>query len=405
MQFCQMKYIITLSALLLLTAFTLPQCDAWGFFGHRRINRMAVFTLPSDMVGFYKKNIEYITEHAVDPDKRRYASKYEAIRHYIDLDHWGSYPFPEVPRNWTDALAAYTDVYVVDTRGDTTRLFGKDHFTAVELFTEDDTPESVYRDFFVRNIKPQYYDEVWQVNCDALNELLVDDVDCQTAFAIDRFSEYGTCPYNLVTRYNALVQAFELKDYKRILRLSTEIGHYVGDAHVPLHTTENYNGQLSNQNGIHAFWETRLPELFADNTYDFFVGKAEYIDDPQTYFWDIILESHQLVDSVLIIEKELSQTYPEDQQFCFEERSNNTIRTQCSEYAKAYHERLSGMVEKRMCAAIKALGSVWLSAWVDAGQPDLERLDASVLDEKERKQYEELNKAVRQGDVKGREHG
>jgi len=35
----------------------------WGFFGHRKINRMAVFTLPPDMMIFYKKNIEYITDH------------------------------------------------------------------------------------------------------------------------------------------------------------------------------------------------------------------------------------------------------------------------------------------------------------------------------------------------------
>ena len=74
----------------------------WGFFGHRRINRLAVFTLPPEMIGFYKKNIEYITEHAVDPDKRRYATRHEAVRHYIDIDHWGTFPFDNVPRSWPE---------------------------------------------------------------------------------------------------------------------------------------------------------------------------------------------------------------------------------------------------------------------------------------------------------------
>ncbi|MCB9291128.1 MAG: hypothetical protein H6560_27735 [Lewinellaceae bacterium] len=50
---------------------------------------MAAFTLPPEMIGFFKKNIEFITEHAVDPDKRRYATRHEAVRHYIDIDHWG----------------------------------------------------------------------------------------------------------------------------------------------------------------------------------------------------------------------------------------------------------------------------------------------------------------------------
>ena len=78
----------------------------WGFFGHKRINRIATFTLPPEMFGFYKEHIEYLTEHAVDPDKRRYAVDGEAQRHYIDIDHYvhsGEDPFEVVPRKWKDA--------------------------------------------------------------------------------------------------------------------------------------------------------------------------------------------------------------------------------------------------------------------------------------------------------------
>ena len=69
---------------------------------------------------------------------------------------------------------------------------------------------------------------------------------------------------------------------QRILRISAEIGHYIGDAHVPLHTTENYNGQLSGQEGIHAFWESRLPEMFSDE-FDFFVGTSELYHESAVY--------------------------------------------------------------------------------------------------------------------------
>ena len=61
---------------------------SWGFYAHKRINRLSVFTLPPDMIVFYKKHIEFITEHAVDPDKRRYAVDGEAPRHFIDIDHY-----------------------------------------------------------------------------------------------------------------------------------------------------------------------------------------------------------------------------------------------------------------------------------------------------------------------------
>src|ERR1044071_7028843 len=84
----------------------------WGFFGHKRINRIAVFTLPPEMLGFFKEHIEYITEHAVDPDKRRYAVDDEAQRHYIDIDHYAHNdldPFENVPRKWDDAIAKFTE--------------------------------------------------------------------------------------------------------------------------------------------------------------------------------------------------------------------------------------------------------------------------------------------------------
>ncbi|WP_245869827.1 hypothetical protein [Pedobacter ginsengisoli] len=47
---------------------------------------MAVFTLPAGINRFYKANIKYISDHAVDPDKRRYADTTEAPRHYLDVE-------------------------------------------------------------------------------------------------------------------------------------------------------------------------------------------------------------------------------------------------------------------------------------------------------------------------------
>ncbi|MEM9884954.1 MAG: zinc dependent phospholipase C family protein [Bacteroidota bacterium] len=386
----------------LCTSFYAPQAEAWGFFGHRRINRMAVFTLPTEMIGFYKQHIEFITEHAVDPDKRRYATRHEAVRHYIDIDHWGENPFQEVPQNWIDALVKYTDVYAIDRRGDTLHLFGKDRFARVEFSLNQN--RNPYRDFFENNILPEYYEDEWNIACDSLNDLLATPIDCQKAFAIDRFSEYGILPFNLQRVYYQLVNAFKTKDQSRILRLSAEIGHYVGDAHVPLHTTENYNGQLTNQVGIHAFWESRLPELYADENYDFFVGKSKYFERPKQFFWSMVEESHALLDSVLLIEQDLRRRFPEDQQMCYEERLGRTIRTQCEVFAKAYHERMDGMVESQMRAAVHALGCVWYSAWIDAGQPNLNKIQPNDLSARERKRLEIEAAEIQKRESKGRAH-
>ena len=65
----------------------------WGFYGHKKINYYAVFLLPPEMMQLYKPQIDFITEHAVDPDMRRYAIAEEGPRHYIDIDHYGNYNF------------------------------------------------------------------------------------------------------------------------------------------------------------------------------------------------------------------------------------------------------------------------------------------------------------------------
>lgn len=400
---------ILILSLLLSLVFLSARPVEWGFFGHRRINRMAVFTLPPPMIIFYKKHIEYITEHAVDPDKRRYASKFEAPRHYIDIDRWDVYPFDKVPRNWTDALAKYTDIYTVNSDQDTVQLFGNEAIEADGSFVRSRSgaivEQRAYRNFFIQNVVLKYYEEESQISCDSLSELIGYTIPCKTAFAVDRFSEHGILPYHLLSMQERLTEAMRQRNPARILRLSAEMGHYIGDAHVPLHTTENYNGQLTDQLGIHAFWESRLPELYADERYDFFVGKPIYIEQPREYFWNIVLESHQLLDSVLLIEKDLSKTFPQDKQYCYEERLGVTIRTQCTDYANAYHERMQGMVERRMRDAILAIASSWYTAWVDAGQPDLGSIlgtaDAPWLDP----EGAEIEDAFQKGSVKGREHG
>lgn len=305
---------------------------AWGFWGHQRLNRLAVFTLPPEMIVFYKKNLEYVTEHAVDPDKRRYAVEGEDKNHYIDIDvpPYGENAMETMPRYWNDA---------------------------VEMFSED------------------------------------------------TLREYGILPWNLENQMYALTRAFESKDVQRILKYSSDLGHYVGDGHVPLHTTVNYNGQLTGQRGIHGFWESRIPEMFGDR-YNYFVGKAEYIEDVNAFIWNFIAESHARVDSVLRLERELHNRFPDDQKYSFEQRgaAGMTTRVYSAEYTAAYDQLIDGMVESRMRSAVKSIGSLWFTAWVNAGQPDLSGVGFYELSEEEIKARKELEKQFNQGEIKGRTH-
>ncbi|MBK9758753.1 MAG: S1/P1 Nuclease [Flavobacteriales bacterium] len=297
----------SLIALLLVTLawpfFSKEDAGAWGFYGHKRINRMACFTLPPQMFGFYKRHIDFISDHAVDPDRRRYANADEAPRHYIDIDHYGidgKDPFVEVPREWNMAV---------------------------------------------------------------------------TKFSEDTLKAYGIVPWHIQVVYNRLITAFQRGDVDRILYYSSDLGHYIGDAHVPLHTTENYNGQMTNQHGIHAFWESRIPELSADANYDHGVGRAVYIEDPLSAAWEAVQASNRALDSVFNFERTLNERYPADQKYVFEDRGRGSMRFPSQGFTKAYEDAMGGMVERRMNASIITLGSFWYSAWVNAGQPDLDRFE------------------------------
>lgn len=294
--------------------------SGWGFFGHQKINRLAVFILPPDMIGFYKKNIEYITEASTYPDRRRYSVPEEAPRHYIDFEDYGDSALTNLPTYWSEA---------------------------------------------------------------------------ERKFTRDTLLAHGIVPWHIVVVLNRLKEAFMLNDPSRILRLSAELGHYVADAHVPLHTTRNHNGQLTGQRGIHGFWESRLPELFFSD-YDFFVGRASYVSNPQEAAWEVVRYSHSLVDSVLTEEKILSESPLA--KYNYETKGKQTIRVYSVEYSRRYHERLRGMVERQFRASIRMTGDLWFTAWVDAGQPDLRKLTyyqptAAELKEKEEelKKWRELN--------------
>ncbi|TWR29421.1 S1/P1 Nuclease [Mucilaginibacter pallidiroseus] len=276
---------------------------SWGFFAHYRIHRLAVFTLPKGMAGFYRANIQFITEHAVSADKKRYVDSTEAPHHFFDADRYGKQPFKAMPKHWIDAAAKYSS---------------------------------------------------------------------------DTLNKYGTVPWAITSHYYWLVKAFKAHDTTSILITSANLGHYISDAYTPLHLTQNYDGQLTGQTGIHGLWESRLPELFA-NGYNYDIGKARYISNPLAEAFRICRSSYASVDSVLRLERQLDKSFPPLKKYTIEKRGNRKVKVYSVAYSRAYHKLLNGMVQRRMRSSILSVGSFWFSAWVDAGQPSLDKLIATPL--------------------------
>lgn len=215
----------------------------------------------------------------------------------------------------------------------------------------------------------------------------------------------GILPWYIIDMMNKLTKAFKEKKKTEILFLASDLGHYIGDAHMPLHTSANHDGQMTNQKGIHALWESRLPELFGKE-YNYYTGDAKMIDDVEKETWKIIMSTHALVDSVLITDRELKKKFTEDKIYKTD-AAGKVIKNKygqaifSDEYAKQFHQALKGMVEKQMRASIAATANFWYTAWVNAGKPDLGTLDPSDLTKQNEKLLKKELKLWKQGKLFG----
>ena len=215
----------------------------------------------------------------------------------------------------------------------------------------------------------------------------------------------GIVPWQIDNSYRQLVKAFYNKDMTRIIKLSADLGHYVGDAHMPLHTSANHDGQLTDQKGIHSLWESRLPELFVKN-YKLNVPEAQYYPDVHKAIWDLINDTHSLAQPLLDIDKKLRTATPQDKVFKLD-AEGNVMKTRYNtavfseDYAKKLHEQLNGMVESQMKKAIAATASFWYTAWINAGKPDLSDLDAPAVTQRNYQALQDDLKLFQKGDLFG----
>ncbi|MEO8533046.1 MAG: zinc dependent phospholipase C family protein [Flavobacterium sp.] len=218
-------------------------------------------------------------------------------------------------------------------------------------------------------------------------------------------NDNGILPWYIEDMMVKLTKAFKDKNRAEILFLSADLGHYIGDAHMPLHTSANHDGQLSDQKGIHALWESRLPELFAKN-YKLNVPEAQYYQNVHKSIWDMINDTHSLAEPLLAIDKKLRTSTPENKVFVVDadgkivKNKYNSAKFS-DEYAEKLHNELNGMVENQMKKAITATASFWYTAWVNAGKPDLSDLDSSAITQRNNQSLKDDLKLFKSGNLFG----
>lgn len=177
---------------------------------------------------------------------------------------------------------------------------------------------------------------------------------------VEKLKQNGLVPWRTHEIAGRLIRGFEALhkngQYARsdIRFFSAIIGHYIADAHVPLHSVLNYNGQLTGQTGIHYRWESDL-FLRYQNKLVLKPGPLRRIANERDYIFETLLESSQLAAAVLAADKEAI--------------GNRDVYD--DQYFETLFARTRPILEKRLSDSITGVASMIASAWEQAGKPAL----------------------------------
>jgi len=252
---------------------------AWGPTAHDIVNTWAIQTLPPEIRSFFENHRQFLLDHANDADELMKKDRYERMRHYIYLDKYGVFPYPELPHDYGQA---------------------KEKFGSLRINRDGALP--------------------WQIGEFSLR----------------------------------LTKAMKAGNWEEVKLDAAALAHYVADSHDPLHTTQNFDGQLTRQHGLSARFDIHLFDRYSK----FFImhpENAEKIDDPTEYAFQTCLASHVWVS--LIIWSDL--------------RAREGLADYNDEYYDRFYNQVGPAVVQEINAAAHDAGSYWYTAWLNAGRPQL----------------------------------
>jgi uncharacterized protein YegP (UPF0339 family) len=162
----------------------------------------------------------------------------------------------------------------------------------------------------------------------------------------------GILPFSIIATTDSLKKYFQLHNFQKAMLHAADLGHYVGDGHMPLHITRNYNGQYTNQVGVHSRYESQLINRDSGNIiYSF--ENATYVTNINQFVFNFLYDNYRYVDSVLKCDSIANALAP----------GYGTT------YYQIYWERAGNFTVRLFNNASHFLSSLIYTSWVNAGSP------------------------------------
>jgi hypothetical protein len=208
---------------------------------------------------------------------------------------------------------------------------------------------------------PRHYLDLDSYGAYPFRELPRDRQAAIQKFGREKIEQEGQLPWRVDEVYGRLVQAFQQQkagshpySLDDIKFFSAVISHYVSDGHVPFHAAKNYDGQLTNQHGIHSRFETEAV-LRYQGRLTIRPGPPVPVSNAIDFVFDALVKSFTFVDPILKADREAVLGREE-----YDDR-----------YFDQFFGQVRPILERRLNDSMTAVVSMIVSAWEKGGRPDL----------------------------------
>jgi len=171
-------------------------------------------------------------------------------------------------------------------------------------------------------------------------------------YGAGRLARNGVLPWQIGEYSLKLTVAMKAGKWEEAKADAAALGFYVADAHDPLHTTRNYDGQLTDQTGL----EARFGEGLVGRYSHFFIFRpddAAKINDPTEHAFQMALEANTWVSQIIWADR----------------RSVADLPGYTDDYYDRFYSRIGSTAMREISEAAHDVGSYWYTAWLNAGRP------------------------------------
>jgi hypothetical protein len=192
-------------------------------------------------------------------------------------------------------------------------------------------------------------------------KMIYDKDELISLYSGETVTKMGLLPWAALEAYNNLVQSFKGKNRDKVLIFAADLGHYVADGHQPFHTLLNYDGQLTDQKGIHGRYESEMVSRYIDQISNSLTTReVKYVAKPLEYIFDFLTASNFYSPVIFNADKT-----------AYAQAGSHGS----DDYYKLMWFRTKHVTINQLSNASGVLASLIYSAWVDAGKPSLEELN------------------------------